>query len=133
MAAEPGQKNWKGISIAIFVIALILSAVGVAVFMLTPPEEEEQSPGEPFTVKDILDPRFSPRRFNGSWISGSMTAPSRVTPKAPRDFKISGMSPSSVHTDDELVFRDGSGGLSVLSMETFHQTQLVSNTTFVSH
>ena len=33
----------------------------------------------------------------------------------------------------ELVFRDSTGGLSILNVETGNQTQIVSNTTFVSY
>jgi hypothetical protein len=34
--------------------------------------------------------------------------------------------------DNELVFRDWTGGLSILSVDTLNLTQIVSNTTFVS-
>ena len=69
VASDPGQKNWKGISIAVFVILIILASVAVSVVILTPPEEEGGQRGRPFKIKDILDPKFRPRTFNGSWIS----------------------------------------------------------------
>ena len=70
MAANPNQKNWKGISIAIFVIVLILSSVAISVVILTPPEEEPRVTGRRFDIADVLDPRFNPPPFNGTWISG---------------------------------------------------------------
>lgn len=70
VAAEADQKNWKGITIAILMILLILCGVGVAVLILTPPPKDDSSRGRPFEIEDILDPKFVPRTFNGSWISG---------------------------------------------------------------
>ena len=100
---NPDDKNWKGIGIASFVIASILGCVGVAVVVLTPEEGDGGGGGLPFDVRAVLDPRFKPRRFNGSWLS-----------------------------DGEIVFRDSSEGLSLLDAETMKQTQIVGNTTFVS-
>ena len=70
VAANPSQKNWKGISIAIGVIILVLGSVAVAVKIKTPPEEGPRVLGERLTINHILDPRYYPRSFNGSWISG---------------------------------------------------------------
>lgn len=70
VVAEENQKNWKGMTIAFLVIVVILASVAVSVFLLTPPEAETGAIGLPFDLTDILDDRFIPRRFNGSWISG---------------------------------------------------------------
>ncbi len=70
MAANPDQRNWKGIGIAFFVIAVILLCVFAAVVVLTPEDEGEGEGGRPFEVSHLGDARFKPRRFNGSWISG---------------------------------------------------------------
>lgn len=70
VANDQGQKNWKGISISIFVILAILASVAVSVIILTPDGDSGLVKGDPFTVANILDPRFAPRRFNGTWISG---------------------------------------------------------------
>lgn len=70
MAAGPNQRNWKGISIALGVIILILGSVAVSVVILTPPPEEPRVKGTRFGIQHILDHRFNPPPFNGSWISG---------------------------------------------------------------
>ena len=36
-------------------------------------------------------------------------------------------------SDNELLFRDATGGLSILTLDDFVFTQILSNTTFVSH
>ena len=71
VAASPNQRNWKGISIAIFVIVAILASVAISVYIMTPEEEEPRVPGSRFGIEHILDERFSPPGFNGSWISGN--------------------------------------------------------------
>eukprot|EP00095_Tigriopus_kingsejongensis_P005245 maker-scaffold353_size198981-snap-gene-0.31 protein:Tk05245 transcript:maker-scaffold353_size198981-snap-gene-0.31-mRNA-1 annotation:"dipeptidyl aminopeptidase-like protein 6" len=101
VASDTDNKNWKGITIAILVILVILCGVAVSVVILTPPAEDDGNRGRPFEIADILDPRFVPRTFNGSWIS-----------------------------DNEIVFRDAQEGLSILNMDDFEQRQIVINTTF---
>ena len=71
VAAGPNQKNWKGITIAIAVIILILGSVGISVLILTPPEEEPRVKGQRFSIQQVLDPTFNPPPFNGTWISGT--------------------------------------------------------------
>ena len=39
VAANPNDRNWKGIIIALACIVLILASVAVSVVILTPPEE----------------------------------------------------------------------------------------------
>lgn len=70
VAASPDQRNWKGITIALFVIALILAGVAVSVWLMTPPEEPPRVKGRRFQIEHILDRRFNPPGFSGSWISG---------------------------------------------------------------
>ena len=70
VASDPNQKNWKGISIAIFVISIILLSVFISVRIMTPKNLEEGDKGIKFAIEHILDPKFIPRPFNGSWISG---------------------------------------------------------------
>ena len=70
MAANPNQRNWKGIIIALACIILILASVGVSVIILTPPEEEPRVKGSRFGIQHILDSKFNPPPFNGTWISG---------------------------------------------------------------
>ena len=40
---------------------------------MTPEEEEPRVSGSRFGIEHILDERFSPPGFNGSWISGNNT------------------------------------------------------------
>ena len=70
VAANPSQKNWKGISIAVCVIVLVLASVAVAVKIKTPPEEGPRVLGDRISLNHILNPHYRPRHFNGSWISG---------------------------------------------------------------
>nr|XP_040581987.1 inactive dipeptidyl peptidase 10-like [Lepeophtheirus salmonis] len=104
VASSPSQKNWKGITIAILVILIILASVGLSVVLLTPPDPGPGVKGERFSIEDILSNRFQPRRFNGTWIS-----------------------------ENELIFRDHTEGLSLLKLHSasnFSITQIVTNTTF---
>ena len=73
VAANPSQKNWKGISIAVCVILMVLASVAIAVKIKTPPEEGPRVLGDRITVSHILNPAYRPRHFNGSWISGKMS------------------------------------------------------------
>ena len=70
MAASPDQRNWKGITIALLVILVILAAVGISVVLLTPEEEPPRVRGHRFQIEHILDRRFNPGGFPGNWISG---------------------------------------------------------------
>ena len=72
VAANPSQKNWKGISIAVLVIFLVLLSVFVAVKIKTPEEEGPRVVGDRITIHHILSPNYRPRNFNGSWISGKV-------------------------------------------------------------
>lgn len=103
VAANPSDKNWKGIVISIVVISMVLGSVALSVFILTPMEDGPRVRGERFTINHILDPSYMPRRFNASWVS-----------------------------DNEIVFLDSEGGLSILNVYTLNQSQIVSNIVFVS-
>ena len=70
VASDPGDRNYKGILIAILFIGIILASVAVSVVILTPPEEDDLAKGEKFSIQDLSDPKFSYQGFNGSWISG---------------------------------------------------------------
>ena len=71
--SDDDDKNWKGMTIALVVIVVILASVAVSVKLMTPPETERGNPGKKFGIKQVLDKRFVPRRFNGSWVSGKRT------------------------------------------------------------
>jgi len=62
------DRNWKGITIAIGVILLVLCGVAISVRVLTPPDSFGK--GDRFSLGQILNTKYWPRRFNGTWISG---------------------------------------------------------------
>ena len=70
MAANPSQKNWKGISIAVFVIIMVLASVAVSVVIMTPEDEGPRVVGARIGLDHILSPNFVPRALNATWISG---------------------------------------------------------------
>jgi len=37
---------------------------------MTPPDTGPRVKGERFTIRSILDKKYMPRKFNGTWISG---------------------------------------------------------------
>ena len=71
VGATASERNWKGITIAIGVILLVLCGVAISVRILTPPDLGPRVKGTKFTINHILDHKLLPRRFNGSWISGN--------------------------------------------------------------
>ena len=159
VAASPNQRNWKGISIAIFVIVAILASVAIAVYIKTPEEKEPRVSGSRFGIEHILDERFSPPGFNGSWISGTCLWRENsnvqdrnigqklyffrsvhwiLSTNGTMMFHLYGYV-SDVYSivyflclDTELLFRDATGGLSILTLTNYAMTQILSNTTFVS-
>ncbi|XP_069158727.1 venom dipeptidyl peptidase 4 isoform X2 [Procambarus clarkii] len=72
-----------------------------SVLLLTPPDDGPRVKGRRFELEDILGDNFKLHVFNGSWIS-----------------------------DNELVYRDPAGGLSIFDAETLTSRVLVSNITF---
>ncbi|XP_071527492.1 dipeptidyl peptidase 4 isoform X2 [Panulirus ornatus] len=100
-STNPNQRNWKGIIIAVLVICFVLGMIVTSVLLLTPPDDGPRVKGRRFELDDILGDDFKIHTFNGSWIS-----------------------------DNELVFRDPSGGLSIFDAESLTSRVLVSNITF---
>ena len=72
VGATTSERNWKGITIAIGVILLVLCGVAISVVILTPEDLGPRVKGTRFTINHILDHKLLPRRFNGSWISGTL-------------------------------------------------------------
>ncbi|KAK6630049.1 hypothetical protein RUM44_005447 [Polyplax serrata] len=103
VSANTQQRNWRGILIALLVIAFVLALTVTSVILLTPPDEGPRIKGTRFTLNEILTHEFQSPRFNGSWIS-----------------------------DHELLFRDRWGGISVMDVETLSIRSVLSNHTFVS-
>ncbi|XP_059618218.1 inactive dipeptidyl peptidase 10 isoform X3 [Phlebotomus argentipes] len=101
VASSPGRRNWRGIFIALLVIAAVLGLIVFSIFLLSPEDEGNRIKGHQISISDILSGRLKWRPFNGSWIS-----------------------------DTELVYRDVAGGLSILDMETFSVRSLMTNSSF---
>ncbi|XP_047495542.1 inactive dipeptidyl peptidase 10-like, partial [Penaeus chinensis] len=99
--ATPNQRNWKGIIIAVLVICFVLGMIVTSVLLLTPPDDGPRVKGRRFELEDILGNDFKIHGFNGSWIS-----------------------------DNELVFKDSTGGLSIFDAESLTSRVLVTNITF---
>ena len=72
VAANPSQKNWKGISIAVFVIILVLASVAVSVVIMTPEDEGPRVVGFRIGLDHILSHKYVPRTLNATWISGNL-------------------------------------------------------------
>ncbi|XP_055685004.1 inactive dipeptidyl peptidase 10 isoform X2 [Lutzomyia longipalpis] len=101
VASSPGRRNWRGIFIALLVIAAVLGLIVFSIFLLSPEDEGNRIKGHQISISDILSGRLKWRPFNGSWIS-----------------------------DTELVYRDISGGLSILDVDGLSVRQLMTNSSF---
>lgn len=70
MAATQPDRNWKGIIIAVLVIASVCALIVTSVVLLTPPDEGPRVKGRRLELQDIFSPDFQPYHLNGTWISG---------------------------------------------------------------
>lgn len=70
MASSPGQRNWRGIFIALLVIAAVLSLIVFSIFLLSPTDEGSRIKGQRLTLADVIGDALKPRPVNASWISG---------------------------------------------------------------
>ncbi|XP_046802103.1 venom dipeptidyl peptidase 4 isoform X1 [Lucilia cuprina] len=101
VAISPERRNWRGIFIALLVIAAVFSLIIFSIFLLSPEDEGLRIRGSRLTLSDILGKRFQWKPFNGTW-----------------------------HSDTELVFRDPSGGLSIVNLDNYTTRVLMTNSTF---
>ncbi|XP_055384711.1 inactive dipeptidyl peptidase 10 [Condylostylus longicornis] len=101
VAISPERRNWRGIFIALLVIAAVFSLIIFSIFLLSPEDEATRVKGRRFVLSDITSQGLKWKSFNTSWISGS-----------------------------ELVYRDADGGLSLLDLKTSETRILMTNTTF---
>ncbi|KAM3956726.1 LOW QUALITY PROTEIN: dipeptidyl peptidase 10 [Aphomia sociella] len=97
----PNQRNWRGILIALLVIVAVLALIVTSVVLLTPPDEGPRVKGRRLRIQDILSDDLVPVRWNGTWISG-----------------------------DEFIYRDTSGGISLMFAVNQTSKTLMPNTTF---
>ncbi|CAH0718024.1 unnamed protein product, partial [Brenthis ino] len=98
-AATPTQRNWRGILIALLVIAAVLGLIVFSIALLTPAGDDGRGRGRRPTLSDVLTDHYKP--FNGTWL-----------------------------TDEELVFRDRWGGLTLFNVKNFTTRLLMNNSTF---
>ena len=117
---------------------MVLASVAISVQIMTPPEEGPRVLGDRITVSHILNPDYRPRHFNGSWISGKLRLYIFNFPMIPNIYHIHlrNQKPTILFTfqiaDNELVFLDSEGGLSILEVDSLNQSQIVNNIVFVS-
>ncbi|XP_023035131.1 inactive dipeptidyl peptidase 10 isoform X2 [Drosophila willistoni] len=101
VAISPERRNWRGIFIALLVIAAVFSLIIFSIFLLSPEDEGLRIRGRRMLPSDILGKSLQWRPFNGTWSN-----------------------------DNELVYRDPTGGLSILNMADYTTRILMTNSTF---
>lgn len=69
MSANPNQRNWRGILIALLVIVAVLTLIVTSVALLTPPDEGPRVRGARIRLSEVLSGELTPLFFNGSWVS----------------------------------------------------------------
>ncbi|XP_035782023.1 venom dipeptidyl peptidase 4-like isoform X3 [Anopheles albimanus] len=100
VSANPNQRNWRGILIALLVIIVVLALIVTSVVLLTPPDEGPRVKGQRIRLQDIIDGEYAPKKLNGSWIG-----------------------------PDEFLYQNHWGEISLLSMNNLSERVLMSNTT----
>ncbi|XP_017463219.1 PREDICTED: dipeptidyl aminopeptidase-like protein 6, partial [Rhagoletis zephyria] len=69
VAISPERRNWRGIFIALLVIAAVFSLIIFSIFLLSPEDEGLRIRGRPMTLADILGKSLKWKPFNGTWSS----------------------------------------------------------------
>ncbi|KAH9361299.1 hypothetical protein HPB48_006861 [Haemaphysalis longicornis] len=78
VSSAPDSRNWRGIGIALLVIAGVCALIVTAVILLTPGKlplvdvSRDKGPRVKqarLSLEDVLHGTFNPRKFNGSWVS----------------------------------------------------------------
>ncbi|XP_017869836.1 PREDICTED: inactive dipeptidyl peptidase 10 [Drosophila arizonae] len=101
VAISPERRNWRGIFIALLVIAAVFSLIIFSIFLLSPEDEGLRIRGRRMLPSDILSKSLQWKPFNGTWSN-----------------------------DHELIYRDPTGGLSILNMTDYTTRILMTNSTF---
>lgn len=123
MASSPSERNWRGIFIALLVIAAVLGLIAFSIFLLSPDIEGDRVKGRRLQLSDIVgEDRLHWRRFNATWLGGCSSGRSGR----------SGCAAGGVGSGEELVYRDRSGGLTVYDAEVAETRVLMTNLAFVS-
>ncbi|CAH2251946.1 jg13825 [Pararge aegeria aegeria] len=66
-ASTPTQRNWRGILIALLVIAAVLGLIVFSIALLTPAGDDGRGRGKRPTLEDVLTDHYKP--FNGTWLT----------------------------------------------------------------
>ncbi|CAH2057504.1 unnamed protein product, partial [Iphiclides podalirius] len=74
-AATPTQRNWRGILIALLVIAAVLGLIVFSIALLTPAGDGGRVRGRRPTLGEVLAEHYRP--FNGTWLSGEWESRSK--------------------------------------------------------
>lgn len=127
VAISPERRNWRGIFIALLVIAAVFSLIIFSIFLLSPEDEGLRIRGRRMLPSDILSRSLQWKPFNGTWSNGGFS-------QAPLFWGVSYDNNIllSSFADHELVYRDPTGGLSILNMADYTTRILMTNSTFVS-
>ncbi|GBP16515.1 Dipeptidyl aminopeptidase-like protein 6 [Eumeta japonica] len=72
-AATPTQRNWRGILIALLVIAAVLGLIVFSIALLTPPGDGARVKGKRVQRIDVISGKYKSDPFNGTWLSGMWT------------------------------------------------------------
>ncbi|KAL1431700.1 hypothetical protein MTO96_013809 [Rhipicephalus appendiculatus] len=100
VSSAPDSRNWRGIGIALLVIAGVCALIVTAVILLTPDKGPRVKQAR-ISLEEVLHGTFNPRKFNGSWVS-----------------------------DTEFVYRDTDGALVLYNAQNKEKRTLLHNTTF---
>ncbi|KAG5683000.1 hypothetical protein PVAND_012312 [Polypedilum vanderplanki] len=103
VSANPNQRNWRGILIALLVIIIVLALIVTSVVLLTPPDEGPRVKGQRIKLQDIIEGAYSPLSGsnNGCWISS-----------------------------EEFLYQNQWGEIALLSVGNLSERILMSNTTY---
>ncbi|KAH0950071.1 hypothetical protein HN011_006753 [Eciton burchellii] len=97
VSANPNQRNWRGILIALLVIVAVLALIVTSVALLTPPDDGPRIRGARLRLSEVLSGELSPLLFNGSWASNR-----------------------------HICYRDPWGGISLLNASSVNTSHIVS-------
>ncbi|XP_050049847.1 inactive dipeptidyl peptidase 10-like isoform X2 [Dermacentor andersoni] len=100
VSSAPDSRNWRGIGIALLVIAGVCALIVTAVILLTPDKGPRVKQAR-ISLEEVLHGTFNPRKFNGSWVS-----------------------------DTDFVYRDADGALVLYNAQSKEKRTLLHNTTF---
>uniref|UniRef100_A0AAY4ET44 Uncharacterized protein n=1 Tax=Denticeps clupeoides TaxID=299321 RepID=A0AAY4ET44_9TELE len=97
------DRNWKGITISLLVIVVVMSLIGLAIFLLSN-DNNSKSLGTQLMLDDLFQKDFQMHNPDAVWIS-----------------------------DEELIYRTYDGDVMKLDLQSNHTSLLLKNITFVSN